>query len=129
MLSANLNHYGDAFHASEDEEKRKGGRFPTTSVYSDLGEVIDLSCSGALIAKKRFKRVPGEEVFGTKLRYEEINAAVSARVIRESKKRGIGHFIAIEFVDLTEEQYEAIKEIVRNSRCWRTFELDQSDAS
>lgn len=124
MQSANLNHYGNAFHKSGDEENRKGGRFSTASVHTCLGEAIDLSSSGALIAKRRFKRVPGQETFGIKFKYEEIDAVVSARVVRESKKRGVGHLIAIQFVDLTDDQREAIKEIVRNSRCWRAFELD-----
>ncbi|MFK7788421.1 MAG: PilZ domain-containing protein [Phycisphaeraceae bacterium] len=129
MLSANINHYDKAFHESKTEENRKGGRFPTTSVWSGLGEVIDLSFSGALLIKRRFKRVPGEETFAIKFKYEEMKAVVAARVVRESKKRGVGHLIAVEFVDLTEEQRGAIKEIVRNSRSWRIFDFEESEAA
>lgn len=125
MLSANVNHYDKAFHDSDTEENRRGGRFPTTSVRSGLGEVIDLSFSGALLIKRRFRRVPGDDSFTLKFRYEELTAVVQARVVRESKKRGVGHLIAVEFVEVSDQQREAIQEIVRNSRSWRIFDFKE----
>ena len=129
MLSANINHYDKAFNQSEGKENRKGGRFPTASVSSNLGEVLDLSSCGALIIKKRFRRVPSSETFTMQIKYEEIKAVVAARLVRQTKKRGIGHLVAVEFVDITENQREAVKEIVRNSRSWRLFDFNESEAA
>jgi len=129
MLSNNINHYDKAFDQSACEEKRKGGRFPTSSVWSGLGDVLDLSSSGALIIKRRFLRVPGNEVFIVEIKYEEITAVVHARLVRRFKKKGIGQLLAIEFIDVTEDQREVVREIVRNSRSWRIFEFSESDAA
>lgn len=123
MLSNNIHYLDKAFQSSEKEENRRGGRFPTTSVYSSMGEVLDLSSSGALIIKRRFKRVPSEAVFVVEINYEEIRAVVNARLARQVKKRGIGHLLAVEFVDLTDEQCESLRDIVRNSRNWRLFDF------
>lgn len=129
MLSNNINHLEKAFHSAETEEHRKGGRFPTSSVRSSLGEVLDLSSCGALIIKRRFRKAPTEDVFGIEIKYEEIKAMLNARVVRCIKKRGIGQLIAIEFVDTTDEQIEAIKDIVRNSRNWRMFDFTETEAA
>lgn len=129
MLSNNINHFEKAFRQEQREENRKGGRFPTMCVYSSLGELLDLSSTGALIAKRRWRRVPSGESFVIELRYSEIKVAVKARLVREAKKRGIGHLVAVEFQDLTEEQREIIRDIVRNSRSWRIFDFAETDAA
>lgn len=129
MLSNNINYFDLAHHGSETEENRKAGRFPTMSVRSSLGEVLDLSASGALIIKRRFRKVPTEDVIGINIKYEEFDATLKARVVRSFKKRGIGQLIAIEFVDVTEEQLDTIREVVRNSRSWRLFDFTKSDAA
>ena len=129
MLSSNINHFDKAFQEKQQEEHRKGGRFPTTSVYSNLGELLDLSSTGALIAKRRWRKVPSGDSFVVELRYAEIRVAVQARLVREAKKRGIGHLVAIEFLDLSEEQREVIRDIVRNSRSWRIFDFGETGAA
>ena len=129
MLSNNINHFEKAFHQEQTEENRKGGRFPTANVWSGLGDVLDLSSTGALIIKRRFLRVPSDEAFVVEIRYEEISVVVNAQLVRRFKKKGIGHLVAIEFLDVTEEQCEAVREIVRNSRSWRLFDFSESDAA
>lgn len=129
MLSSNINHLEKAFQSTETEEHRKGGRFPTSSVRSSIGEVLDLSSCGALIIKRRFRKAPTEDVFGIEIKYEEIKATVNARVVRVVKKRGIGHLIAVEFVEMTDEQREAIRDVVRNSRNWRLFDFTETAAA
>ncbi|MEM6258527.1 MAG: hypothetical protein AAF711_08240 [Planctomycetota bacterium] len=127
MLSNNINHYDKAFQISEEKENRKGGRFSTSSVFSNMGEVLDLSSCGALIIKRRFKKVPQEAVFIVEIKYEEIRAVLNARLARQFKKRGIGQLLAVEFVDVTEEQRDVIRDIVRNSRSWRLFDFTDSE--
>lgn len=129
MLSNNINHFDKAFEQSQLDENRKGGRFPTTSVWSSLGEVLDLSSCGALILKRRFRKIPKDETFGLRIRYEEIKLTLTARIVRKSKKRGIGQLIAVEFVGVSEEQLEGLLDIVRNSRNWRLFDLAESEAA
>ena len=129
MLSSNINHFDKAFHEAQREEHRKGGRFPTTSVYSTFGEVLDLSSGGALILKRRLRGVPKQQTFAIEIRYEEIKVAVQARVVREGKKKGIGHLIAIEFLEVSEVKQELIRDIVRNSRSWRLFDFTESNAA
>lgn len=129
MLSNNINHFEKAFEQAQQEEKRKGGRFPTTSVWSGLGEVLDLSSGGALIIKRRFRSVPKAETFTLQIKFAEIVASVTARVVRQTKKRGIGKLVAVEFVDTSEEQLEALRDIVRNSRNWRLFDFTDADAA
>ena len=129
MLSNNINHFEKAFQQSQQDENRKGGRFPTNSVRSTLGEVLDLSQSGALILKKRFKGVPKAETFAMRIRYEEIDVAMNARVARHFKKKGIGHLIAIEFIDIDEDKVSMMMEIVRSSRSWRIFDFSESEAA
>jgi hypothetical protein len=129
MLSNNINHFDKAFKQTQQEENRKGGRFPTANVWSGLGDVLDLSSSGALIIKRRFVRVPSEETFVIELKYEEISVVVSAQLVRRFKKKGIGTLVAIEFLDVTDEQREVIREIVRNSRSWRLFDFSEAEAA
>jgi hypothetical protein len=129
MLSKNINYLDQAFHGSETEEQRKGGRFPTTSVRSSLGEVLDLSSGGALIIKRRFRKPPTDKVFSIDIKFAEIKTRLNARVVRSFKKKGIGHLIAVEFIDTTEEQREAIKDVVRNSRSWRLFDFSEGEAA
>ena len=129
MLSNNINHFEKAFKEAQQEENRKGGRFLTTSVSSTLGEVIDLSHRGALILKKRFKSVPKMEQFAMRIRYEEIDVAVSAKVVRRFKKKGIGHLLAVEFVEIDEDKRSMVMEIVRNSRNWRLFDFSETEAA
>ena len=129
MLSNNINHFDKAFNQTQQEEHRKGGRFPTMSVHTNLGEVLDLSSGGALIIKRWWRKVPSAETFTVEITYNEIRVTVQARLVREAKKKGIGHLIAIEFMDPTEKQVEVIRDIVRNSRSWRLFDFSESDAA
>ncbi|MBX2852334.1 MAG: PilZ domain-containing protein [Phycisphaeraceae bacterium] len=129
MLSNNINHFDKAFAQTQQEESRKGGRFPTMSVYSSLGEVLDLSSGGALLVKRRWRRVPTAEAFVVEIKYAEIKVAIRSRLVREAKKKGIGHLLAIEFMDMTEQQLELIRDIVRNSRSWRLFEFSEPEAA
>ena len=129
MLSNNINHYDKAFQEAQRDEQRKGGRFATSSVWSGLGELLDLSGSGALIIKRRMRKIPKEKVFAIQISYEEIKVAINARVVRDFKKKGIGHLVAVEFIDLTEEQGEMLREIVRNSRSWRLFDFTEIEAA
>ena len=126
MLAKNLAHFKNAFDCDHSEEYRKGGRFCTTNVCSTLGEVLDISSCGALVLKRRFRRIPRSESFALEIRYEEIKVVLTGRTVRENKTRGVGHLMAIEFIDVTEEQHEAIREIVRNSRTWRLLQ-NQAD--
>lgn len=129
MLSNNINHFDKAFEQAQQEEHRKGGRFATMSVRSSLGEVLDLSSGGALIIKRKFRSVPKDKTFALQIKFEEIKASVTARVVRKTKKRGIGQLVAVEFVDTSEEQLEALRDIVRNSRNWRLFDFTEADAA
>lgn len=129
MLSNNIKHFDKAFSQEEQEEHRKGGRFPTMCVYTNLGEVLDLSSGGALIIKRWWRKVPTRETFMVEVKYDEIHVAVRARLVREAKKKGIGHLIAIEFLDTTEKQVEMIRDIVRNSRSWRLFDFSEFEAA
>lgn len=128
MISKNIHHFNKAFASAQVDEHRKGGRFRTSSVMSGLGRVLDLSHCGAMVVKRRFCKVPAVGRFDLTLRFEELHVTVTARVARQSKQRGFGHLLGLEFLDVTESQREAIKEIIRDSRCWETLPFMSGNA-
>lgn len=126
MISRNLFHFNKAFHQQDVEENRRGGRFPTSCVESTLGRVIDLSHCGAMVLKRRFRKLPDTEEFVIRLRYAEFEVLVDARIVRQSKQKGVGLLLGLEFINVTDEQREAIKEIIRDSRSWEALPLSGS---
>lgn len=127
MLSRNIHHFNQAFLISQEAEHRRGGRFRTSSVTSGLGRVLDLSNCGALVLKKRFAKVPVLATFALTIRYEACKVTMNARIARQSKQRGIGTLLGLEFLDVTEEQVDALRDIIRNSRDWEVITLRSDD--
>lgn len=125
MRSHNANDYDKVFQQTSHDEPRNNGRFGTSGVWSGLGELVDLSASGALILKSRLKKIPKKNIFAIHIQYEELKVTANARVTRDFKKKGIGHLVAIEFIDLDVERREMLRDIIRNSRSWRRFDLSE----
>ncbi|MGB0767338.1 MAG: PilZ domain-containing protein [Phycisphaeraceae bacterium] len=124
MPHRNINYFSKAFAKSQEDEHRKGGRFGASGVKTSLGRVVDLSHCGASIIKRRWHAVP-DDTFELQVRFAELSVSLQARVVRQTKERGLGTILGLEFVDVADAQREAIKEIIRNSRCWEVF--DQSN--
>jgi len=120
MISSNIHHFHRAFLNRDDKELRRGGRFRTTSVRSSLGQVLDLSHCGAMVLKKRLCKAPKRGPFPVEIRYDDMRVVVQARLARQSKQRGIGHMLGLEFVEMTDEQRAVVQDIIRGSRCWET---------
>lgn len=112
----------------EMPENRRGGRFGLVEVSSDLGRVLDLSHCGAMVAKRWFKRVPKMQTFALMIRHKDIRLAVHARLARRQKVRGLGVVLGLEFLDVTPDQREKIKEIIRCCRHWNVIQ-DEREAA
>lgn len=90
-------------------------------MHTALGHVLDLSHCGALVLKKRFRKAPALATFPLEIKYEELSVTVTARVARQSKQAGIGQLLGLEFIDVTEQQRDGIKDIIRDSRSWEVL--------
>lgn len=119
MLSRNIHLLStQMLEGIREEENRRGGRFGMVGVKSDLGRVIDLSHCGALIEKKRFKRVPPLAQFHFTLWHRDVKATLMARLIRKQTVKGIGVVMGVEFLEVSAVQRDVLKQIVTNCRHW-----------
>ena len=112
-LSRNIHKLTDAFMNDEQaQEHRRGGRMPMIGVKSNLGRVLDLSHCGVLIRRSGLRsvlRVDQEVVIV--LKFDQVRAAIRARIARKLKKAGVGWVYGLEFLDISSEQREMIRHI------------------
>lgn len=129
MLSRNIHKLSELKIAGlETEELRRGGRFSMVGTRSDLGKVLDLSHCGALIIKKRFRRTPVLATFPIQICHEDIRVTVMARLARKQHISGIGKVLGLEFLEVTKDQRDKLKEIIQRSRRWNVLPEGQDAA-
>ena len=94
-LSRNIHKLTDAFmNDQQTEEHRRGGRMPMVGVKSNLGRVLDLSHCGALI---RRSGLHVDQHVVIVLKFDQVRAAIRARIARKLKKRGPAGCVASSF--------------------------------
>ena len=122
MLSRHFYKLGEmAAEGEQREELRRGGRFSTVATQSELGKVLDLSHCGALIAKRWFCRTPVLATFPVEITHDDISITMTARLARKQRIKGIGLVLGLEFLDVTSEQRDQLKEIIHRSRRWNVL--------
>lgn len=96
---------------SQGPNARSGGRLRVCGVTSDLGPVLDLSQAGMRAAVKGKPKM--HERLCVRVMSDGITVAVEARVVW-MKRRGLWRYeVGVEFIDMTDEQRQQIRELVR----------------
>lgn len=93
------------------QEKRKGGRFVTIAVKSELGLIVDLSARGARIRAKGRPVVQRDDLVDFTLICEDRSIAINAKVTWVKTLDTKQFEVGVEFDKLSIEQSAAIRDI------------------
>lgn len=97
------------------ETKRVHGRVFCQYIYSSLGEIVDLSASGARVRVKGSLPITGGQCFTMKLMGLNGETIVSCKAIWIAKRGWRKHEVGVQFFDLTPEARKIIAEIGRSA--------------
>jgi hypothetical protein len=101
---------------------RKGGRLRVCGVTSDLGPVSDLSANGMRVTVKAKPRMC--EQLRVQITAEELTVTVDARIVWVQRRGLRRHEIGLEFTDVSDEQQQKIRELVRTGMATVGFGRD-----
>lgn len=106
---------GRADAAPSPTERRRGGRLRIERLRCELGEVLDLSPTGARVLAGRFRNVPQGLVLPA-LRFRAggaVTIPVRARVARSSSVGTWRREVGLQFEELDDAQREMLSELGR----------------
>lgn len=107
---------------SQGPNARKGGRLRVCGVSSDLGPVRDLSASGMRVRVKGKPKI--HECLTVRISAEDLSVTVQARIVWVQRCGLRRYEIGIEFIDLTGEQQQQIRDLVRTGMATVGFARD-----
>ena len=84
--------------AKKDSERRRHGRLQCDDVQTSLGDVVDISASGACVLSKAWRAPPVDSVLSLTLTHPALTINIQARVVGVQKQGFRRHSLRLEYV-------------------------------
>lgn len=98
-----------------NNDRRSKGRIATGVLYSNFGQVLDISAGGARLHSRRRRGVKVGDTLSLAIVGLEGEVHVKARVVRRERDGWFNLFLGVSFVNVSEASHAALVKLARSA--------------